>query len=77
MFQDGNYVDFKRASVNWYVYTLVTIGPRTDNEEDENGGELCLATQWVLPSSQLYNLWENLHYDDCIKEKVMGLYYPC
>lgn len=48
------------------------IGPKMENEEDGDGGEINLATHWLLPSAELYNLWENLHYDDNIKEKVLG-----
>lgn len=38
--------------------------------EDDCAGQVNLATHWLLPSASLFNIWENLIYDDDIKNNV-------
>ncbi|KAL1495027.1 hypothetical protein ABEB36_010513 [Hypothenemus hampei] len=65
------YLDLKALKINWYAYTLNEDGPTTQIENDENGGEVTLATHLTLPSKELFALWENLYYDNSIKEKLL------
>lgn len=52
------------------MYTLDYYGPMNQNEDDEDG-ELVVSTQLTLPSAQLVSLWENLFYEDNVKENVL------
>lgn len=70
--KEADVVDLKNTCVSWHVYTLDQRGPSLENEEDSEGGDIHFATHWVLPSAEFFNLWENLLYDDNIKEKVNG-----
>lgn len=56
--------------VKWFIYTLDHYGPMNQNEEDEDG-ELVVSTQLTLPSAHLVSLWENLFYEDNVKENVL------
>lgn len=42
----------------------------THSEADGSDEELVLATHLTLPSASLMNLWENLYYDNSIKQNV-------
>jgi len=67
------FLDLKAQKVNWFVYTMDSDGPTTHTEADEEGEEVTLATHLVLPSKELFTLWENLYYDNNIKEKASKL----
>lgn len=41
-----------------------------DQNEDDEDGEIVISTQLRLPSAVLVNLWENLYYDNNVKENV-------
>lgn len=71
-FQQGKFLDLNAHKINWYVYTLDTDGPTTQVETDEADEEITLATHLTLPSKELFTLWENLYYEDNIKENVKG-----
>lgn len=60
----------KAHKINWFVYTLDSNGKTIQTECDEDGGAITLATHLTLPSQELYTLWENLYYDNNIKENV-------
>lgn len=62
--------DLKNCLVSFHVYSLDETGPNLENDEDSEGRDVNLATQWVLPSSEFFNLWENLFYDENVKERV-------
>lgn len=67
--QNG-YLDFSLLKVNWYVYSLDSYGTSTQTETDDDGQEICLAVHLTLPSKELHTLWENLYYENNIKENV-------
>lgn len=56
------------------VYTLDKIGAIIESENEENGDQMNLSTQWILPSADLFGLWESLYYDDNIKKKVSSFH---
>ncbi|ENN75932.1 hypothetical protein D910_08635 [Dendroctonus ponderosae] len=66
----GKLLDLNAHKINWYVYTLDTDGPTTQVQADEDG-EITLATHLTLPSKELFTLWENLYYEDNIKENIL------
>lgn len=68
---DKSFVDFSNVIINWFVYKLDTEGPLIQNEEDGNDGEVTIATQLTLPSSCLLNMWENLFFDNNIKQNLL------
>lgn len=69
-------MDFNIIEPNFYVYTLDTNGAVNESCQDSSGDEINLATQWILPSLDMFNLWENLIYDSSIKENVsIGRFY--
>lgn len=74
--KETDVVDLKNTCVSWHVYSLDKTGPSLENEEDSEGGDVHFATHWVLPSAEFFNLWENLLYDDNIKEKVQREMLP-
>ena len=68
--QSNAYLNFKDYKISWFVYTLDESGPQLDTFEDEKDASINLATHLVLPSADLFNLWENLIYDSHIKYHV-------
>ncbi|KAJ8972677.1 hypothetical protein NQ317_001697 [Molorchus minor] len=61
------YVDFSNLEVKWYT----TLAPLSKKEDDGEDGELVIATHLSLPSADLVNLWENLFYEDNIKQNLL------
>lgn len=48
-------------------------------EQGGDGGdseEVTASNHWILPSSDFIGLWENLIYEDGIKEHVSASYFP-
>lgn len=39
-------------------------------EGDGENDQVNIATHLVLPSAEIFNLWENLYYENNIKENV-------
>ncbi|XP_056638499.1 pachytene checkpoint protein 2 homolog isoform X1 [Diorhabda sublineata] len=68
---DKSFVDFSNLNINWFVYKLNTEEPFHQNEEDGNDGEITISTQLILPSACLLNMWENLFYDNDIKQNLL------
>lgn len=69
--QDKTFIDFSNnIQINWFFYSLETIGPVTQSEHDEDEAETVISTQLCLPSASLLSLWENLYYDADIKHNV-------
>ncbi|XP_066258748.1 pachytene checkpoint protein 2 homolog [Euwallacea similis] len=64
-------LDLKIFKVNWYLYCLDLDGASTQTEIDENGGEIALASHLALPCKELFTLWENLYYEDNIKQNLL------
>lgn len=62
--------DLKSYPVSFHVYSLDETGPNLENDEDSEGKDVNLATHWILPSSEFFNLWENLFYEQNVKERV-------
>lgn len=58
------------SNSQWYVYKLCPQSVIQHNEIDADDEQVCLATYLRLPSIELINLWETLHYEDNIKENV-------
>lgn len=73
----NDYLDFSRLKVNWYVYSLDSDGTSTQTETDDDGQEICLAVHLTLPSKELHTLWENLYYENNIKENVSFFILLC
>ncbi|EFA08556.1 Pachytene checkpoint protein 2 homolog-like Protein [Tribolium castaneum] len=65
------FINFSQYEVHWHVYTLDNDGPQSQIEEGEDEGQLNFATHLMLPSAHIYNLWENLHYDNNIKQNLL------
>lgn len=63
-------MDFKHLKVNWFVYKLDTDGPVEQNEDDGDDAQTTISTQITLPSVTLLNMWENLYFDNNIKQNV-------
>lgn len=68
-------VDYSNDNVNWHVYKLDLKGPQNDVCEDDTGTEVNLATLWMLPSIDIHNTWENLIYNNNIKENLLNYAY--
>ncbi|KAF7286483.1 hypothetical protein GWI33_005121 [Rhynchophorus ferrugineus] len=64
-------VDFKNVVINWYIYSLDQYGVMAAAETDGEGEEVTLATYLTLPSQELFTLWENLYYEDNIKNNLL------
>ncbi|XP_066159254.1 pachytene checkpoint protein 2 homolog [Euwallacea fornicatus] len=64
-------LDLKTFKVSWYLYCLDLDGASTQTETDENGGEIALASHLTLPCKELFTLWENLYYEDNIKQNLL------
>ncbi|KAJ8922930.1 hypothetical protein NQ315_001474 [Exocentrus adspersus] len=65
-------IDLSTLEIKWYVYNLHDYGPMVQTETDENDeSEAVLATHLSLPSTSLFNLWENLYYDNNIKSNLL------
>ncbi|KAF2879742.1 hypothetical protein ILUMI_26429 [Ignelater luminosus] len=67
----NDYIDFSSVNINWFVYTLDNNERQIENEYDEDGEGVRLATIQVLPSAEYYDLWENLIYDINIKNDLL------
>ncbi|CAG9859451.1 unnamed protein product [Phyllotreta striolata] len=65
-----SFVDFNELHVNWFIYRFDTDGPLQQNE-DVGDQEVIMFTQLTLPSLCLINLWENLYYDNNIKQNLL------
>ncbi|XP_076063149.1 pachytene checkpoint 2 protein isoform X2 [Oratosquilla oratoria] len=59
------------ARLHFYVYHMENGGPDVE-ELDGDGNDSPAATQWLLPSTDFYNLWETLIYDEDIKGKLLN-----
>ncbi|KAG5858453.1 hypothetical protein JTB14_026453 [Gonioctena quinquepunctata] len=66
-----SFVDFGSLEVKWFVYRLDTYGPVMQSECDGDEGEIIISTQLSLPSACLVNVWENLYYDNNIKQNLL------
>jgi hypothetical protein len=66
---DG-FINFAHCVIKWHIYTLDLNGPMNQIEEGDEEGQLNIATHLMLPSADIYNLWENLYYDNNIKQNV-------
>ncbi|RZB84914.1 pachytene checkpoint protein 2 -like [Asbolus verrucosus] len=64
-------IDLSLFHIKWHIYTLNIHGPINQIEEADEEGQLNVATHLMLPSAYLYNLWENLYYDNNIKENLL------
>jgi hypothetical protein len=57
------------AHVQIHVYQLQHDGPSQEELEDE-GGDLAAANHWLLPAKQFHGLWDSLVFDADIKTGV-------
>ncbi|KAH0813231.1 hypothetical protein GEV33_009558 [Tenebrio molitor] len=67
---DG-FINFAHCVIKWHIYTLDLNGPMNQIEEGDEEGQLNIATHLMLPSADIYNLWENLYYDNNIKQNLL------
>ncbi|CAH0563536.1 unnamed protein product [Brassicogethes aeneus] len=65
--KDENNIDFINK-VKYYVYTLDTYG---ELEQYSDDNELLYGSQYILPSAELFDIWENLYYESNIKENLL------
>lgn len=63
-------VDFESESIQWYIYSLNSLGPQAENFNDSNGDYVNVASDYILPCADLHLLWENLIYDHNVKDDV-------
>ncbi|CAH1154635.1 unnamed protein product [Phaedon cochleariae] len=70
-YYNKSFLDFSSLEINWFVYNLDTYGPVMQTETDGDDGEMVICTQLSLPSISLVNLWENLYYDNNIKQNLL------
>ncbi|XP_044736682.1 pachytene checkpoint protein 2 homolog [Chrysoperla carnea] len=57
-------------NLRWVVYRLDGFGPQEDVLQDSDE-VLTLSTNWILPSADLHCLWENLIYENEIKQNLL------
>lgn len=65
------HVEISSVRIEYYVYKLECDGPGTE-ELEENEEEIPAASNWILPAAEFEDLWENLIYDDPIKEQLLS-----
>ncbi|XP_060522110.1 pachytene checkpoint protein 2 homolog [Cylas formicarius] len=65
------HLDFNDVQVNWFVYMLDSFGPIAETETNEDGEQINISTHLGLPSLELFDLWENLYYEDDVKENLL------
>lgn len=56
--------------IQWHVYSLDLHGPVQQIEDDEDNNTVDFASHLMLPSADLFNVWENLFYENNIKDNV-------
>ncbi|KAL3283425.1 hypothetical protein HHI36_006570 [Cryptolaemus montrouzieri] len=65
-----NFIDFSFFKIHWYIYTVNYSKPMVQNEYSSDG-EINIATHLVLPNADLTNSWENLYFDNDIKDNLL------
>ncbi|XP_066957564.1 pachytene checkpoint protein 2 homolog [Macrobrachium rosenbergii] len=64
------HVETSSVEIEYYVYKLEHCGPGIE-ELEESEEEIPAATHWMLPALEFEDLWENLVYDEPIKEQLL------
>ncbi|XP_064110950.1 LOW QUALITY PROTEIN: pachytene checkpoint protein 2 homolog [Macrobrachium nipponense] len=64
------HVETSSVEIDYYVYKLEHCGPGIE-ELEESEEEIPAATHWMLPALEFEDLWENLVYDEPIKEQLL------
>lgn len=59
----------QNVPINIHIYRLSFEGAALETLQHENE-ELSAASHWMLPASEFHHLWNNLYYDNDIKENV-------
>ncbi|XP_019871347.2 pachytene checkpoint protein 2 homolog [Aethina tumida] len=62
-------IDFNSHNLQWYVYSLDSYGPLNLTSEDDE--DQIYGYHYILPSAELCDIWENLYYDNDIKENLL------
>ncbi|XP_064110252.1 pachytene checkpoint protein 2 homolog [Macrobrachium nipponense] len=65
-----SHVETSSVEIDYYVYKLEHCGPGIE-ELEESEEEIPAATHWMLPALEFEDLWENLVYDEPIKEQLL------
>lgn len=68
----GSLIDVSEVELNIFFYTLDENGAQYEKIDDESGDSVVLSTQYMLPSEEIFGIWENLIYDDDIKQKLLN-----
>ncbi|KAA0203689.1 hypothetical protein HAZT_HAZT006454 [Hyalella azteca] len=74
-FNDYKHVNCSKAELQFHTYSLEDSGPDTEElpgTEDDHQEPIPAATQWLLPSTDFHNLWDNLIFDSDIKNELLS-----
>ena len=68
---DSAGIHLPSTDVLYHVFKLNRDGASEEEMQQEGEEDVPVATHWILPSSDLQGIWENLVYDTNIK--VQGI----
>lgn len=66
----------QEAVFKFYVYSLTQEMAATETLQSDSE-EFSVASHWVLPSQEFHHIWQNLFYDNDIKNDVSKFIYIC
>jgi len=68
---DSAGIHLPSTDVVYHVFKLNRDGASEEEMQQEGEEDVPVATHWILPSSDLQGIWENLVYDTNIKENLL------